>query len=59
MEDIAAWAETAVPDGGTPGHAFGLSGWLSDKSSAHQRSTMQSLDPGVYQVSFLRVNGGG
>ena len=51
-EDIASWAETAVPDGATPGHVLGLSGWLSDNSSAHQKSTMQSLDPGVYQAQI-------
>lgn len=52
VDDIAAWAETAVPDGATPGYSLGLSGWLSDNSSAHQKSTMESLDPGVYQAQI-------
>lgn len=49
IDEIGAWSETAVPDPDAPGWAFGLSGWLGE-SSGHQRSTMQSLEPGAYQA---------
>ena len=49
IDEIGEWSETAVPDPDAPGWAFGLSGWLGE-SSAHQRSTMQSLESGAYQA---------
>lgn len=51
IDEIGDWAETAVPDSDVPGWAFGLSGWMGE-SSAHQGSTMQSLEPGAYQAQI-------
>ncbi|MDQ0729165.1 hypothetical protein [Microbacterium sp. W4I20] len=48
VKEISTWAETAVPDASS----LKLSGWLSDNSSAHQKSTMQSFDPGTYQAQI-------
>lgn len=51
-EDIASWADTAVPNSDTPEWAFSLSGWLSENTSAHEKNTYQSLEPGAYQAQI-------
>lgn len=52
VEDIADWAKTAVPGSDAEGFAAGLSGWLGEKSSARQTSTLKSLAPGAYQAQI-------
>ncbi|MCM3778736.1 hypothetical protein [Microbacterium hydrocarbonoxydans] len=52
VDDIADWAETAVPGSDTDGYVGSLSGWLSEPSSAHYRSQFSSLEPGTYQAQI-------
>ncbi|WP_435748530.1 hypothetical protein [Microbacterium sp. PMB16] len=49
VDEIPAWAGTAVPDSGASGYVGGLSGWLGE-NSGHQMSTFQSLEPGLFQA---------
>lgn len=51
VDDIRAWAEKSVPNSDSPGWAFGLSGWMGE-SSAHQKSTYESLEPGAFQAQI-------
>lgn len=50
VDEISDWAATAVPAGqsGTGG-AGTLSGWMSQHTSANQRNTFASVDPGTFQ----------
>lgn len=48
-EDIAEWAETAVPSSDAAGYATAWSGWMSAHTSAHHTSEFRSLAPGTYQ----------
>lgn len=48
-DDIADWAETAVPSSDAPGYATGWSGWMSAHTAAHHTSEFRSLAPGTYQ----------
>lgn len=52
VDEITAWAGTAVPDSETAGFEAGLSGWLGENSSPRERSTFQSLAPGSFQAQL-------
>jgi len=52
VDEIRDWAETAVPNSDADGYSAGLSGWLSENTSAHQRSTLTSQEAGAYQAQL-------
>ena len=52
VDEIAAWAKTAVPGPDADGYVFGYSGWMSENSSANDVTTFTSLPAGSYQAQF-------
>ncbi len=50
VDEIADWAETAVPRSSDTTGMGTLSGWLSQHTSAHQTSQFSSLPAGTYQA---------
>lgn len=50
VDEIAAWAETAVPRPSDANRTGALSGWLSQNTSAQQTSEFSSLPAGTYQA---------
>ena len=52
VDEIAEWAQTAVPGSDSPGYVFGFSGWMSENSSANDVTSFTSLEPGTYQAQF-------
>lgn len=52
VEDIRAWAETAVPQTSNLSGTGTLSGWLSQNTSAHQVTEFSSLAPGSYRAQI-------
>lgn len=51
-DEIKEWAATAVPNSDADGYSAGLSGWLSENTSAHQKSTLTSQRAGTYQAQL-------
>lgn len=58
VDEIADWAKTAVPNSTADAYSAGLSGWLSENTSAHHKSTLQSQEPGAY-LAQLACRGDG
>lgn len=52
VDEIRDWAETAVPSTGDNGPSPILSGWLSENTSAHQVTALQSQAAGTYQAQL-------
>ncbi|MER7447179.1 hypothetical protein [Microbacterium sp. NPDC097977] len=51
-DEIRDWAETAVPGAGAEGSSPILSGWLSENTSPHQKTFLQSQEAGAYQAQL-------
>ncbi|WP_378144311.1 hypothetical protein ACFJGV_12655 [Cnuibacter sp. UC19_7] len=51
-DDIADWADGAVPASGSPGHQGTSSGWMSEHSAQQLVSTNTTLEPGSYQLQL-------
>jgi hypothetical protein len=52
VDEIADWAETAVPKI-DPGAGVGVfSGWLSENTSPHHLTNFRSTEPGEYQAQI-------
>lgn len=52
VDEIADWAETAVPKV-DPGAGVGVfSGWLSQNTSPHHVTNFRSVEPGEYQAQI-------
>lgn len=52
VDEIRDWAETAVPSADAEGSSPILSGWLSENTSAHQKTALQSQEAGAYQAQL-------
>lgn len=52
VDEIADWAETAVPASDTGPGAGTFSGWMSEHTSAHHVTDFSSLEPGTFQGQF-------
>jgi len=52
VDEIADWAETAVPGASTEGHHSSYSGWMSEHSSRHLTNTDNTIDAGTYQAQL-------
>lgn len=51
-DDIAEWAEEAVPGSGSPGHQGTSSGWMSEHSAQQLVSTNTTLEPASYRLEL-------
>lgn len=52
VEDIRAWADTAVPPSSNLSGTGTLSGWLSQNTSAHHVTAFSSLAPGSFRAQI-------
>jgi hypothetical protein len=49
VDEIGDWAETAVPPSDSGPLTGRLTGWMSENTSPHQRTSYEFLEPGNYQ----------